>query len=1129
MSNWNSIRIKASQTRREILEKQGLDWNQSIDPQSLIELAADHFDLIVSPASKDSNNLQGSVAVLSNGMIFFDHTLKDGYKQYCIAHELGHHILHRNTDNCSDTDIQEYSPDDDSPSSIGQLEGYGARERREREANLFAIEFLLPCEVVRREFIGSEDSVARICETTKLSESMVYSQFATAVLTPTVSVAEPDEKKSRPEFELDESQSAAARADSGPLLITAGPGTGKTHTLVKRVLFLLNEKRIAPERILALTFSRKATEEMRERISEKAPEEAQKITVMTFHGYALELLRKYFSEAGLDADSGLIEKVDAILHLEDHFDDLGLDRLKDFSDPSEILSKILENISRAKDELISPETFMSMALQERETASGDKEKEKADKAIECAKVYEFYQDFLEREKVLDYGELIYRAVKLLQGNESVRKAVRSKYDAILVDEFQDINRACGVMIKEISGDGKGLWAVGDLRQSIYRWRGASPNNINRFAEDYPGAKTLLLNKNYRSGTSIVDAFSEFARGMSAVNEPDFPGWEAVTETPAGITHHFAADVVTEVGHVALECKSLQSKGTPFSRQAVIARTNTQLNRFADGLVEQGVPVLFLGNLFERPEIRDLLSMLDLVSSKAGLGLHRFGRFPEYSIPNEDIALILESIAVKNSGFRNYILTDEFPEGMSDHGRTSFARLRDDLRKLPVHSSAVDVLSSFLFDDGRFIKRILNNENDVLNSQRLLAIYQLFTLASLTKSRFQDRGDDQVAEFLEHVLKLLRFRESKGFSQMPASAQAIDAVRLMTVHGSKGLEFDAVFMPFLSESYFPFRRLGGGVPAPAILDEDGLDSHYEEEECLFFVAMSRARRRLALSRAEKYSEAQIAKPSRFLEKIRKHIPEPVKLQNLAAERMDGDMESERNHEFHQIKTYMSCPRRYYYKEVLKLNPEQRAEGAHRLLEDVVRTTRKDIQRILKAGHSVDEKSALEILASFWQLGELDSRLKLKFYRQRAEDMLKVLVRRIGDTKEEIRPEKLKYEFENGTIYIVPDHLEVLNDRVRIRIFEIGKGKTLDGGKFETADEAEVLLLLAAGRAYHGAPVEIEKTYLGSGIDRTVQVTNRARAGKIEKFEKALKGIRSRRFQPNRGPECVKCHYYFICGQ
>jgi len=282
-------------------------------------------------------------------------------------------------------------------------------------------------------------------------------------------------KAAAPEPDLDESQKKAAHAEVCPLLVKAGPGTGKTRTLVGRMVHLLSAKQVRSEAILALTYSNKAAEEMRSRVGRVLPQESLKIWMGTFHAFGLEILRKYGSRLGLPSDLRVIDPVDALYMLETALASLDLDYYRDLVEPARFLPAILTVISRAKDELKGPAEYQHEAELMRHRATTFEEIETAEKASEVARVYAFYQQGLQDQGAADYGDLISRSVTLLQDHVDVREAFRKQYEHIVVDEYQDVNTASRMLLRHLAGAGGGLWVVGDQLQAIYRFRGAAGN------------------------------------------------------------------------------------------------------------------------------------------------------------------------------------------------------------------------------------------------------------------------------------------------------------------------------------------------------------------------------------------------------------------------------------------------------------------------------------------------------------------------------------------------------------------------------------------------------------------------------------------------------------------------------
>ncbi|HLM61420.1 MAG TPA: UvrD-helicase domain-containing protein, partial [Pyrinomonadaceae bacterium] len=674
MSHWQKIRDAATVLRSEVCAATNLNENELYPAQQFLDQAAEYLELEFIPEHPDSVNLSGALAILEDDCVYFNNHLKRWYKTFCIAHEVGHHRLHHQSVHCTQNEIQDFEGEGDSNSATEKIVGYGAGDRREREANLFALELLLPCDVLRGLFLEENLNAHQISDITQMPIEVVAGQLARALLVPNAETKKPETETEK--HQLNASQKRAAETTKCPTLVYAGPGTGKTQTLTTRINHLI-EQGIEPKRILALTFSNKAAEEMRERIGRINEAAAAQMSVMTFHAYGLDILRAFWVEAELDPRSNLLDKIDALLHLEKNLNHLQLEHYQSLHEPTQNLTAILGAISRAKDELCAPEEYRVLGekmLTEAKLSDNEEIVLKAEKVLETARIYEFYQKYLIEEKLLDFGDLVYRAVRLLQENESVKREVRGRYDAILVDEFQDVNRACGVLLKEIAGEGRGLWTVGDLQQSIYRWRGASPANIELFGVDFPDAETVSLETNYRSRKEVVDLFAHFAGRMKTTDDKSYNAWEAFrgaagTENLSAVKVEIADSLHAEAANVAANIQKYHARGLQYKDCAVICRTHAQLNKFAKVLSEKGIPIFYLGELFERDEVRDLLALLDLKVSPGGHSLIRVAQFPEYKIPLSDARKIIAAQKENKQTFSEVVGSEEFFDQFSEEGKT----------------------------------------------------------------------------------------------------------------------------------------------------------------------------------------------------------------------------------------------------------------------------------------------------------------------------------------------------------------------------------------------------------------------------------------------------------------------------
>lgn len=717
MSNWDQVRLLAQEFRAQVSALAGGPLTAARD---LLFSAEQLTGIRRKGYRKGHPLLRGSLARLERNTIIFDNSVEAWLALYYQAHEYAHVKLGHGPRECRDADIDYEVTEDKLPLGVHRVEGYGPNEKTECEANVFAREFLLPCNVLTQWFVKDGLDAKEISTRVGVSIEMVCHQLARALLTPEIRVVDSTEV-SEPDFRLDDSQRRAAEAAKGPLLITAGPGTGKTRTLAARVIHLLKFG-ISPSSILILTFSNKAAAELRERVKLVLPDQAQKIRVETFHSFGLDLLRKYGAHIGLPPKPIIIDPVDAMFLLEESLPELGLDHYEKLSEPTIYLNDILRAISRAKDEYADPVRYEALAEDMRTRATTTDDLIAAEKALEVSRVYRFYQEQLIQKGMLDFGDLLCQSITLLRNNPGVLAEVRETYLHVLVDEYQDVNRASGLLLKEIVGDGEGLWAVGDVRQSIHRWRGATTENILKFSSDFPKAKpTLTLEVNYRSQPVIVDVFSGLAPNMSVTHGEPFTPWKKNRANTSGtLKYEIGSNAQVEAIGIANEIKDNYRSGIPYRNQAVICRSHTSLARIARDLEEQNIPILYLGDFFERPEVRDMLSLLSLASDSGGSGLLRIGCFPEYNIPLADVLALRKRATEEKQPFPRALgLASEIDE-ISRHGKEALALLKEHLEGLSYGRSGWHTLTRYLFVRSKYLTALLSDAS-VAAQQRRLAL------------------------------------------------------------------------------------------------------------------------------------------------------------------------------------------------------------------------------------------------------------------------------------------------------------------------------------------------------------------------------------------------------------------------
>lgn len=1147
MGHWDDIRRLAREKRTEVLAGASPQGQLSpLSAEGLLARASDMTGIWREPVGAGDPCLYGAEALLdANGVIYYNEDAGDWQPLYYQVHEFAHHWLHHahGSITCTTSDLDATASETALQIGVERVQGYGPRERQEREANVFAREFLLPADALRRWYLDEGLDVYTIATRVGLPAGLVYQQLCYALLTPEIpesansGVSKRTESESALPFSLDDSQRRAAHVQRGPLLVEAGPGTGKTRTLVGRILHLLDSG-VSPSSILALTFSNKAAEEMRVRVAQISPS-ASSMWMGTFHAFGFELLSKYGTCIGLPPKLKLLDPVEAILALERAIPSLQLDHYSNLYEPTRYLPSLLSAISRAKDELVEPDQYTELAQAMLRSASTDGEREAAEKALEVARVYEFYRNYLQQEGYVDFGDLIMRAVTLLREHPSVREQIQHAYKHVLVDEYQDVNRASGLLLREIAATGEGLWAVGDARQAIYRFRGAAPQNMSLFASDFPGAVVLPLEINYRSQPAIVSVFSELAPSMRATHGVPFTPWEPKRPDEGGkVMMEIADDELSEVEGIAGEVERLREAGTAYRDQAILCRSHSTLARIGEELEHRGVPVLYLGDLFERDEVRDLLAFVDLACSDDGHPLVRVARFPEYAVPLADV-LTLVSVA-KQRGVL-------FPEALglagdldeiSDKGKAGLALLGAHLESVTYGtqsaSSAWSVLARYLFVESNYLRSLLS-DTSISGQQRRLAIFQLLQFA--LEQRLRLERDAAAAEpkrhFLDYVRRLEMFGEEKQLRQVPDWADCIDAVRLLTVHASKGLEFSAVFIPKLAAGYFPATRgRARSCPPPhGMLTEADDVWREEEEECLFFVALSRAKDVLCLSRALQYGK-QSSNHSKLLQLIAPRLPrDPNGDASWLSSRPEmtaieaATPAVKPKYFLAMLDLYLQCPRRYYYDYVLNLRGKG-DEAAYARFHRCIYKTLDWFTDELMSGHRVSEAEAVSYLLELWSEHGPVGHLHEELYRSQAESMVAHALGRYSDSAgRPIRP-WWEIDLTQGLIVFRPDQAQVAREESGV-LLSLQRTRTGHRSEDEKTKDVYGLYYEAAQRAFPDSRVQVETLYLSTGSAEEVKLTAKQIKTRLEKYDKVMARINRGDFAPLPSERCPRCPHYFVC--
>lgn len=1131
MNQWESIRQLA---RRKRAELDAISKSNTANELLAVAEKVTQIKCQVLPA--DDSLLNGAEAVLDPevGWIWCNAATDSTLLSYYKAHEFAHFWLEGNQCACIATDLEARLEEEKSPLGVDRVDNYNPKERREAQANVFAREFLLPSDLLRNWFINEQWSATKIALFTELPESVVFHQLTDSLLLPTTvdtTITKP-KKSDLHAIKLDPSQEAAAHVPNGPLLVEAGPGTGKTRTLVERVAHLITDCYINPDEILVLTFSNKAAEEMRERIADILPDQASQIWMGTFHAYGLELLRKYGHAVGLSSNPRLLDPVGALFLLEQLLPDLDLKHYLNLYEPVLPLRDLLNAISRAKDELIDPTEYINLAEQMLEKAKTEEDTEKAEKAAEVGRVYAIYQTRLDQEHFLDFGDLIYKSVQLFNQHLDITRDVQSKYRHILVDEYQDVNRACALLLKGISGNGAGLWVVGDARQSIYRFRGAAPRNMQIFGHDFPGAVTVSLKRNYRTQPVILETFATLAKQMPPTSNLSFSDWDPDREQNGGAVLIGVADDLAAEGYgIAKEIEHQHDRGLAYKEQVILCRSHTNLARIATVLEQHGIPTLYMGDLFEREEIRDLLSLIALAAGDQR-SLLRVSTFPQYHIPDKDVQLVFSIAGQKDVLFPQAISQFRDNPELSEGAQKSLLLLDQHLQDLCFGRGVWSLLAHYLYNRSQYLQPILN-EGNLASQQKRLAIYQFLRFV-YEQEHIQGSSNDGKRRLLDYIRRLEIFGEEKQLRQVPEAGQAIDAVRVMTIHASKGLEFRAVYLPMLGAQYFPSKRQPNPCPPPdGMLSQNPEEAHIQEETCLFFVALSRAKDILCLSRSEHYTNRGTSNPSSLLNLIASAIPTSIngpvtwhggEEQNVerAVSAIPVQQSSDQTFDVEDLDLYIRCPLRYYYESALGLSGKSEETTFlrfHRVLYQILDWIQEQHQQ---TGH-VDETTLRTQIDKVWMTMNFSNHPFEPLYRKNAEEMLARALKIHNQAIQVIKSEPITISLQAGQVTFLPDHIEVLADNTRI----IRRIRT---GRVSSSELDKDIYGLYQAAVYQSVPNKCRTDVfsLTSGQSQPLNLSTKKMETRLERYNQAIMGILNKDFHSNPSDrECPRCPDYFIC--
>ena len=611
--------------------------------------------------------------------------------------------------------------------------------------------------------------------------------------------------------ELNERQREAVLYNDGPLLIIAGAGAGKTKTLTTKIAYLIEKKNVAPENILAITFTNKAAKEMKDRLFKTIGQTAKYLEVSTFHSFGLKLLRENYDALGYDKNFVIMDSDDSLTVVKKIIKDIGYD--PKIYNPRAIRNKI----SSCKNEMTTPEAYERYAASDFE------------KVVQ--EVYAKYEKKLQRNNSVDFDDLLLLPIELFKKNPDILNKYQDLYQYILIDEYQDTNEAQYILTKMLSAKNRKITCVGDDSQSIYSFRGANYKNILNFEKDYKDAKTILLEQNYRSTSNILDAANQVIKNNKMRKDKNLWTSRGIGEK---IKYYRAYNERDEAQYVIRKIKELTNRNVEYKDIAVLYRTNAQSRVLEEEMLKENLPYRVIGSFYfySRKEIKDLIAYLRLIhNSKDNVSLLRVINTPKRGIGLKTI----ENLTIQADAMGVSIY-----EAISSGKELEFKNLIEKLKEMSKDLTLTELIDKVL--DASGMKKELEDEKTLEAEVRL---ENLEEFKSITKTFEEREGLISLEDFL---LEISLISDVEEYKDDP------NRISLMTVHSVKGLEFDHVFVVGMEEGIFPHIN--------SLMD----NSELEEERRLCYVAITRAKKKLYLSNCTRNKWGKEMYVSRFIQNI-----------------------------------------------------------------------------------------------------------------------------------------------------------------------------------------------------------------------------------------------------------------------
>ncbi|MDD3887760.1 MAG: UvrD-helicase domain-containing protein [Patescibacteria group bacterium] len=945
--------------------------------------------------------------------------------------------------------------------------------------------------------------------------------------------------------DLNLQQRQAVMHQKGPLLIVAGAGTGKTTAITKKLAYLILEKKVKPENILALTFTEKAAAEMEERVDKLMPYGYTDLWIETFHSFCDRILKDNALDMGLDPNYKLLTSAEQWMFIKSKIFDFDLKYYRPLGNPNSFISELIKHFSRAKDENILPDEYLKFVKKLK--PNDDLDQEEIDKISEIAKAYKQYQELMVKESQMDFGDLIIQTLSLLKKRKHLLKKYQKQFQYILVDEFQDTNFAQYQLLQLLAPPQLNLTVVGDDDQAIYKFRGASVSNILQFQKDFPKSKKIVLTENYRSVQPILD----LAYNSIQLNNPDrleaqykinkkLKSQIKLTDDLA-INHIHKATYEQEAVEVIKKIIEIRQKDkSSWSDFAILVRANSSAEIFINLLSSKKIPYQFVASrgLYSRPEVMDLISYLRVVANfYDDINFYRVLSLPIFNLNSEDIIRLVAYSRRKNLSIFDLASTPSRIVGLNKESAEKFKVVVELIKKhskLSLEKNAAEVLLDFLRTSG-YLKYLQANK-DLEAEKKILNI-------SLFFKRIQELQENKkltVPEFIDQLDLMIEAGEDPSPIQLD---EGPDSVKILTIHSAKGLEFDNVFVVNLVEGKFPSRNRKDLIELPEKLIKEqlpGTNSNIQEERRLFYVAMTRAKKRLFFTSANDYGGKRKKKISRFLVEIKKNIDnlDDATLNNLPDFKTDGREQKNINlsakkikyklpikFSYTQLKAFETCPHQYRFRHIIGLPSSGAASQSYgKTMHAVLQNFFSDLQK----GKNPTKKDLLSYYESFW-INDFyqDKKHEQKRFTEGKKALLEFYKINKNNLKAPLFLEKgFNLRIKDTCLKGQIDRIDKLSDDT-VEIVDYKTGKLPKNEKDVEKNEQLLIYSYACQKVLNLKPSKLSLYFIDQNKKFTAKQNPIKEEKIIQKVQELIAKIKESEFSAKPGFACKFCDYKDIC--